>query len=59
MNGPKAGTGVTRAKVKRLALKGLSATEISRVLKISREAAGQHLRRLRADGELPLEEIAS
>lgn len=46
----------TRALVRALAERGLSPREISEHLGITRQRVHQHLRRLRADGELPREE---
>lgn len=56
--GAKRGVGETRALVKKHAAKGLTPTEIGRLLGISREAARQHVTRLRDAGELPKEGAA-
>ena len=56
--GAKRGVGQTRALVKDYAGKGLGPTEIGRLLGISREAARQHIARLRQAGELPEEGAA-
>lgn len=50
-SGPKFGVGVTRARVAEFHAKGLSQSEIGRVLKISREAVRQHLKRIADDAE--------
>lgn len=44
--GAKYAVGVTRARVAEYHAKGLNNSEIARVLKISREAVRQHLKRI-------------
>lgn len=56
--GAKRPVGETRERVKEYAEKGLNPSEIGRVLGISREAARQHIARLREAGELPEEGAA-
>ena len=51
-SGAKRPVNETRGLVLRYARKGLSAAEIGRLLGITRQAARQHMIRLRADGEL-------
>jgi predicted ArsR family transcriptional regulator len=57
--GAKRPVGETRERVKHYAAKGLGASEIGRLLNISREAARQHIQNLRAAGELPESEEAA
>lgn len=56
--GAKRPVGETRARVKEYAEKGLGPTEIGRLLGISRQAASDHLTKLRHAGELPEEGAA-
>ena len=51
--GAKRGAGKTRAMVLRHHLSGLTPTQISKKVGISRQAVGAHLKRLRDAGELP------
>lgn len=54
--GAKRGAGETRRMVLLLAREGRGLREIARLLDISTQGVHWHLKRLRADGELPEEE---
>ena len=56
--GPKHGAGVTRERVRKATAKGEPVRKIAERLGISTQAVNQHIRSLRADGELPEEGAA-
>ncbi|MGH2595795.1 MAG: helix-turn-helix domain-containing protein [Actinomycetota bacterium] len=56
--GAKRPVGETRDRVREYARRGLNNSEIGRLLGISREAVRDHVKKLRAAGELPEEGAA-